>query len=84
MNRIPGINITFNEINISSSFGIFSQFGSSLFAILISANFNDQQLIEYYPYTFDTKRQAVISTSLSYAVVWPSGITLNVFNSYCI
>ena len=37
---------------------------------MISANLNDQQYIEYYP---RLKRLAVPSTSLSYAVIWPSG-----------
>ena len=55
---------------------MFSQSGSSLFVILISANLNDQQLIDYYPYNASKvikKRQALSSIPLSYAAVWPSG-----------
>ena len=69
------MNFTYGIVNISSSTGIFSESGISLFAILISVYFSDEQLSNVISAASDYrgKRQAVSSISLSYAVIWPSG-----------
>ena len=77
MENIPGINITYNKINISSSYGLFSQNGNSLFAIFISAYFNNEQLDQYSPFNRNKRQSVSSSLSLSYAVIRPSGTNLN-------
>ena len=65
------MNFAYGIVNISSSTGIFSESGISLFAVY----FSDEQLSNVISAASDYrgKRQAVSSISLSYAVIWPSG-----------
>ena len=69
------MNITYSIMNISLSTGFYSMSGNSLFAIFITCNFSEEQLIAIISVAsyYGGKRQAALLISLSYAVIWPSG-----------
>ena len=72
---LTDMNITYSIMNISLSTGFYSMSGSSLFAIFITSNFSEEQLIAIISVAsyYGGKHQAALPISISYAIIWPSG-----------
>ena len=78
------MSITYSIVNISTTTGFFSESGSSLLAILISADFSEERFsaVTSAASYNSGKRQVGLSISLSYAVLWPSGKFKEAFIQY--